>query len=495
MTRWIALAGLALGAAGCSSPRSAFPCSSSTQCVAGGQQGTCSDGFCAFPDPECPGGMRWEGNAGGGHGGACVPEPPDASGPCGAAGQACCSFEGAACQDHLACSSGTCAPCITDLAFGRRFSCVLHGRAVSCSGANTKGQLGVGIMGAASAVRGQARDPTGPILDAVSISAGREHACAVRAGGTVWCWGANESGQLGNNAAVTVPPAPPTPPQPAAVAVAKATGTPLADILEVGAGYDFTCARDATGGVWCWGNNGKGSLGDGTTTTRSAAAPVLDAPGGAPLTGALALQVGGGVACVRKTGDAMWCWGHNGNGQFGDTTTANHTSPVLLATTRSLALGNWHTCALETDSTISCAGWNGHARLGIGTGAGYSGGNQLTKVKVLAAVGGTPFTGAAAVVAGGVSCALLQDTSVVCWGDDQYGQSGTGQGEVVPTPVRTADGKPLTGVERLVAGFTHVCAFKATGEVLCWGRNSEGDLGDAAFSNHGFPAPIENTCR
>jgi alpha-tubulin suppressor-like RCC1 family protein len=306
----------------------------------------------------------------------------------------------------------------------------------------------------------------------------------------VWCWGANEVGQLGNNASLTMPP----PPQPAAVAVAKANGTPLANIVEIGGGYDYTCARDNTGGVWCWGNNTSGNLGDGTTTTRSSAAPVLDAAMGAPLTGALGLQVGASMTCVRKAGDAMWCWGKNTNGQFGDTTTTNHPSPVMIATTKSLALGMWHSCYLEADSTITCSGWNGHARLGIGTGAGYSDGNHTGKVKVLTAVGGAPFTGAAAVVAGGVTCALMQDTGVQCWGDDHYGQSGTGQGEVVPAAVRAADGTPLTGVERLVAGYTHVCALKTSGELLCWGRNSEGDLGDAAFVNHGFPGRIENTC-
>src|SRR5204862_1393532 len=111
-------------------------------------------GFCAFADPGCPGGMRYEPNAGGGLGGSCLPAPPDAPGPCGEAGQACCTAEGAGCRDHLFCSSGTCASCLTDLAFGRRFSCVLgHDRAIACAGENVKGQLGFGIAGVPSATR------------------------------------------------------------------------------------------------------------------------------------------------------------------------------------------------------------------------------------------------------------------------------------------------------------------------------------------------------
>jgi alpha-tubulin suppressor-like RCC1 family protein len=205
----------------------------------------------------------------------------------------------------------------------------------------------------------------------------------------------------------------------------RGDGTPLTGIVEVGGGYDFTCARDAGGGVWCWGGNE--------------------------------------------------------DGQFGDGTQNDHSSPVLLA-------------YLEADSTIACFGWNGHARLGIGTGSGYSGGEHTTREKVLSARGGAPFTGARQVVAGGVTCALMQDTGVYCWGDNHYGQSGTGQGETVPAKVRTADGTPLTGVDRLIAGYTHICAIRAGGEVLCWGRNNDGDLGTGAFGNRGFPERIESVC-
>ncbi len=490
------LAALVLGGAlvACSPGRSAYACESSSQCVAGGEQGTCAGGFCAFQDPGCPGGMRYEPNAGDDLAGACLPAPPDAPAACGEAGQACCALEGAACADHLRCSSGSCTSCVADLALGRRFSCVLaHDGAVWCAGANEQGQLGLGIAGVPSATRVQVRDATtgDPILDAMAIGVGREHACAIRTGGTVWCWGANARGQLGNNAPLTPAPAP----QPAAVPVVTATGAMLTNMVEVGGGYDFTCARDAAGGAWCWGANGPGTLGDGTTTSRSAAAPVLDALLGPPLTGALALQIGASLACVHKAGDAVWCWGRNSDGQFGDTTFANHPSPVLLGTTRSLALGSWHTCYVEADTTVTCAGWNGHARLGIGTGAGYSDGSHAMKQKVLVARGGAAFTGAAQVVAGGVTCALMQDSGVHCWGDSQYGVSGTGQGEVVPARVRAADGTPLTGVARLVAGYSHVCAFKTSGEILCWGRNNDGDLGDGTFVHRGFPAPIEDTCR
>lgn len=486
------------GLVACSAPREAYPCASSAQCQSGGEQGTCAGGFCAFADPSCPGGLRYEPAAGDGLGGTCAPAPPSPPGACGAAGQACCApaASGASdepCGDHLTCTGGTCASCVVDLALGRRFSCVVsRGGTIWCAGENVKGQLGLGIAGVPSATRVQVRDATSvAITDAIAVGAGREHACAIRAGGAVWCWGANERGQLGNNVALS--PAPP--PRPAAVAVVRSNGLPLTNIVEVGGGGSFTCARDADGGVWCWGDNSGGLLGDGTTTGRSVAAPVLDAPMGAPLTGALALHVGRSVACVRKADDATWCWGQNGNGQFGDGTQASHPSPVLLGTTRSVGLGTYHSCRVEPDATVSCAGWNGHARLGIGTGGGFQGAVLPTWQKVLASRGGPPFTGAVEVVSGGVTCARMQSGGVQCWGDSGYGQTGTGQGETVPAPVRTADGTPLSGVTRLFAGYTHVCALLTSGDLSCWGRNNDGELGAGTFGNRGFPGPIEDTCR
>jgi alpha-tubulin suppressor-like RCC1 family protein len=477
---------LAIAVAGCSGS-SAYSCTSSSQCVAGGAQGTCTGGYCAFPDPSCPGGLRYEENAGGGLGGTCPELLPDA-GACGAAGQACCASE-PPCGPGTSCRGGTCTACASGVALGRRFSCVLaHDGTVRCAGANDRGQLGFGIAGVPSATRMQVRDAAASVIaDATAVGAGREHACAVRAGGTVWCWGRNDHGQLGNNAPVNAPP------QPAAVQVVTATG-PLTGIVEVGGGYDFTCARDGGGGVWCWGEDGAGELGDGTTATRGRAARVLDAPMGPPLAGALELQVGNAMSCVRKAGDAWWCWGKNSNGQFGDGTKTNHPSPVMIGAAASVALGMWHACLLDAAGTVRCAGWNGHARLGIGRGAGYQDGDHTAKEQVVTAPGGPAFADAVAIAAGGATCAITRDTGVACWGDNLYGQTGTGQGEIVPTKVRDVDGSPLAGVERLIAGYAHVCARKATGELVCWGRNNDGELGDGTFGNRGFPSPLQGAC-
>ena len=270
----------------------------------------------------------------------------------------------------------------------------------------------------------QVRDSTGALItDAVALANGREHACAVRMNGNVWCWGANANGQLGNGVALGTMP--PPVPSPVAVQVVTTVGTPLTGIVEMAAGDRHSCGRDGTGKVWCWGDNTNAQLGDGTTTARSTAAPVLVAPAGVPFVGAVDLASGAAHVCMHDASNQVWCWGESG-GQVPDGTGLQRANPVMVGASASYATGQFHTCLVNADSTISCAGWNGHARLGIGTGTGFSDGNHAMLAAVLATPGGSSLTGAAQVAAGGESCAVMLDTSVLCWGDDGYGQVGTG---------------------------------------------------------------------
>ena len=460
---------LALCACGKANP---YACTASGECELGGQQGMCVAGYCAFADPGCAGGYRYEANAGGGLAGTCAAGDAGVDAPIDAPG----------------------ATCIADVVFGRRFACVRKtGGSVWCAGENARGQLGNGTAGAPNATWGQVRDSAAAAIgDATSISGGREHACAVRAGGTVWCWGANENGELGN-AAMLGSASPPD--QPSAVQVMKSGGAPLTGIVEIAASYNHTCGRDDAGGVWCWGGNGSGTLGDGTTTNRSVAAPVLVAAGGASFTGATQLAVGGGgMSCARKSNNDVWCWGLNSDGEFGDGTKNNHTSPVMVATAASFAPGMYHACYVASDSSIECQGWNGHARLGNGSGVGYQDGDYVVPVHVVTAAGGANFMGATQIAAGAVTCALDSGGHVWCWGDDQYGQVGTGTGEVVPVQVLASGGKPLAGADRVVAHFAHACAHDTDGTWRCWGRGTEGEFGDGTYRDRGFAQALEVAC-
>jgi alpha-tubulin suppressor-like RCC1 family protein len=465
---------------GCAKP---YVCSSDEQCVDHGVQGMCApQGFCGFPDSTCTSGYRFESEAGGGLAGTCVVIPAQ----CGGVGQACCPSE-QPCGGNAFCQSGTCAACVTDVAFGQHFSCALkYDHSVWCSGENGSGQLGLGMITTPLTARVQVIDASGPIMDATSLGAGRSHACALRAGGSVWCWGENSQGQLGNGVPLTPPPTASL----VAVQVVKSDMTPLTGISVVRAGEGHSCALDGNGGMWCWGGNFAGQLGDGSTTGRSTAAQVMS--GGAPMTGVVQVSVGGNHNCARTEDNMARCWGQNGQGQLGDGTTMNQSAPTPIYPSKSIAAGMWHSCGVQMDGTIKCSGESWKARLGHGET--NDDGNQPQPVTVLKSLGGDSLSGAIAVAAGGVSCALMADHTAVCWGDSQYGQDGNGAGGGNPLPVITEDGKVLTDIDSLVAGHPHVCAKRTNGELLCWGRNQNGDLGDGTTINRGFPSPLKVAC-
>jgi alpha-tubulin suppressor-like RCC1 family protein len=306
----------------------------------------------------------------------------------------------------------------------------------------------------------------------------------VRTGGSVWCWGSNGSGQLGDNTTNT---------SPAAVQVVDGGGQPLTGAVSVAGGECSTCALDQAGGVWCWGCNGSGSLGDGTTTGRPTAAPVLDAPAGAPFANARALHVGGGHVCVERDAGEVWCWGQNNNGQIGDDTTDAKLSPVLSTFTGTVATGRWHTCGVGADTTVMCWGWGGHGRLA--NGVSWDPPDFHVPTPIATTPGGPPLTGARAVAAGAQSCAVMIDGTARCWGDDQYGQVGVGGGTGSPLPVVDGKGGQLGGIARMWAQHTRACAQLASGAIVCWGRNVEGELADPSLVNHVVPTPIGLTCQ
>jgi len=196
---------------------------------------------------------------------------------------------------------------VTDVTVGADHTCaVTAAGGVKCWGRNVEGQLGTGD----NSQRTSPTDVQGLTSGVVDVAAGKLHTCAVLATGSVRCWGGNTDGQLGDG--FTAPKNLPT----AVSGITNAAAVAVGDL--------FSCALLRTGGVACWGGNGYGELGSGNTSMHLTPVPVL----GFTASGALAVSAGNIHACLVTTAGKVKCWGYNGSGQVGDGTTDRRYSPV-----------------------------------------------------------------------------------------------------------------------------------------------------------------------
>jgi len=298
---------------------------------------------------------------------------------------------------------------------GRNHTCALLSTgAAICWGSNLNGQLGDGT----TANRLTPTEVIGLSSDVTAISGGREHTCALLATGAVTCWGWNEYGQLGDGTTAN------------RLTPIAVTGLD-SDVTAITGGTRHTCALLATGAVTCWGDNTDGQLGDGTTANRLTPTAVtgLDSD-------VTAITAGHNHTCALLATDAVHCWGYNGYGQLGDGTTANRLTPTAVTGLDSgvtaISASRFHTCALLATGALTCWGWNGYGQLGDGTTA-----NRLTPT----AVTGLSSDVTAITAETFHTCALLATGAVRCWGYNGYGQLGDNStaNRATPTAVTGLD--------------------------------------------------------
>jgi alpha-tubulin suppressor-like RCC1 family protein len=236
---------------------------------------------------------------------------------------------------------------------------------------------------------------------ASDVTAGDNVACA-NVGGTVYCWGDNDDGQLGRGTKTAYETSP--------VAVNTLTGA-----LDVTCGDETCCAITAATGVQCWGNNSSGQLGNGMAPTDS---PIpVDVTG---MTNVMEVSSRGGHTFARLASGAVSGWGYNCDGRLGTmpSNCGTNATPLALAslTNATKVAAGWNaSCALRSDTSVVCwgPGWTGQ----IGDGA-YSTRSTATPVGL---------TGVIDIASGGeYACALMSDNSVQCWGQDDVGQLGDG---------------------------------------------------------------------
>jgi alpha-tubulin suppressor-like RCC1 family protein len=351
---------------------------------------------------------------------------------------------------------------VTAIAAGYEHTCALTSSGgVWCWGANWSGQLGDGSYTDSStpvAVSGLPSEVT-------SIATGGFHTCALTGSGGVWCWGRNSSGQLGDGTTTD-------------------RGTPVAvsglpsEVTAIASGGVHTCALTSSGGVWCWGRNSSGQLGDGTTTARSTPVAVSGLP-----SGVMAIAAGDLHTCARTSSGGVWCWGANSSGQLGDGTTTARSTPVAVSGLPSgvtaIAAGSFHTCALTSSGGVWCWGANWSGQLGDGT---------TTARSTPVAVSGLP-SGVTAIAAGRFhTCARTGSGGVWCWASNRYGQLGDGSYTDSSTPVAVSG--LVSGVTAIAAGVVHTCARTSSGGVMCWGANSSGQLGDGRLLYRTTPVDV-----
>ncbi|MFC6937028.1 S8 family serine peptidase [Actinomadura yumaensis] len=308
-------------------------------------------------------------------------------------------------------------------------------------GANSTGQLGnASTVSSSTPVR--VNGLTGVARTSGSIAAGDHHSLAVKSDGTVWAWGANNQGQLGDGTTTTraSPIRVSGLDQVTAVATRrdlslalKGDGTVwswgngtsvaskvsgLSDIKSLAAGFNHSLAVKSDGTVWAWGLNQNGQLGDGTTTARSAPVQVSGLSGVSTRPDAVAAGVTHSLAV--KTDGSVWAWGGNSNGQLGDGTTIQHNTPIRvseLTGVGSVGAGIWHSLALRPGSGIYAWGRNDAGQLGSGSTEG----NSATPVEIPGLTAGTGITGGT-----GHSACIRPDGSVWTWGSNNSGQLGVG---------------------------------------------------------------------
>ncbi len=326
---------------------------------------------------------------------------------------------------------------------------------VHCWGNNQDGQLGDGTR----ETRATPHTVVGLLGSARSVTVGERHSCILAAGGGVKCWGSNQAAQLGDGTRVD-----------------RVTPTEVrglsGGVRMVAAGERHTCALLSGGGVRCWGSNRHGQLGDGTYEDRSSAVPVSDLGAGVK-----AIAAGWRHTCALMEDGGVRCWGANNDGQLGDRTGVEKLIPVEVHGLDSggtmIAAGGRHTCAVVSTGGVKCWGYNERGQLGNRT---------LDSVSVPTFV--PDVTNVGAISTGWQhTCVLAGAGSIVCWGNNEKGQVSAG-GDLARTRPVAVSPSPGFGFA-LAAGGHHTCAIVREGDVRCWGDNEYGQLGTGSPAGPG----------
>jgi alpha-tubulin suppressor-like RCC1 family protein/DNA-binding SARP family transcriptional activator len=246
---------------------------------------------------------------------------------------------------------------------------------------------------------------------------------------------------------------------------------------------DATCASGKSG-IFCWGRNDEGQVGDGSTQDALAATAIAK-PTDSVSHQLVNVSMGYSHACALTSSRKTYCWGQNNEGELGLSAITGSAAPLPTANDfafTQIASGAYHTCGISTASLLYCWGWNNYGQLGNRNVAGRS--DEPVKVE-----SDLSFSSVSSNYLH--NCALTTDGMAYCWGSNVEGQIGTGENvKSQPVPALVTDAYAFA---QIVAGSNHTCALAVTGEALCWGYNAFGQLGAFTSSRCGR-APYQVSC-
>lgn len=296
-----------------------------------------------------------------------------------------------------------------------------------------------------------------------AVAIGEHHSCGLAESGQAYCWGDGSSGQLGRGDTSSD-----------RFAAAVATGAIYASIV---AGGRHTCALTAEGVAHCWGANDDGQVGIAATERVLEPRPVDT---GLRFT---ALSAGWAHTCGISEDGSAYCWGRGVDGQLGTgTAPLAADAPAAVASAiefQAISAGGRHSCGIAGSGEAYCWGANDVAQLGIGT----DGVPELVPVRVAT---GHRFNDIAAGF--GHTCAVSTTGIALCWGENRHGELGNstiGQpdqpGAHAPARVTSFGAEVYVSIS---AGRFYSCGLLSQGQVMCWGLNSSGQLGNAGTGEH-----------
>ena len=337
---------------------------------------------------------------------------------------------------------------------------------LSAWGGNHFGELGNGTT-TYSSTPVQVSD----LVGVRNAAGGNKHSLALKDDGTVWAWGWNHLGKLGNGTETDSS-------TPVQVMDPNDPSGYLSGVQAIAARDLHTMTLKDDGTVWVWGFNRAGQLGNGTTTDSSTPVQVMDSNDPSSyLSGVQAIAAGSFHSLALKNDGTVWAWGGNFAGQLGNGTYTDSSTPVQVGNlygVKSIAAGWYYSLALKDDGTVWAWGSNttGQARWI----SGQLGRDEITDSSTPIDVGGLP--GGVEVIAAGSShsLALKNDGTVWAWGGNLIGELGNSTiTHHSSTPVQVSE---VGGIEAIAAGGNHSLALKDDGTVWAWGANGAGELGN-----------------